>query len=114
MSDYLACAQRSDIVNQVYKKLMNFLPKRSVSEEIIARELNLSLRSLQRKLREQGTCYDSLFQSVRRELAMQLIADAQLSVAEIAQFLGFSSSSNFGRAFKRWTGQTPAEYRRSP
>ena len=112
-ADNLARTERTDLVNQVYNKLLNFLPQRLFSEEIIAEELNMSLRSLQRKLKEQGTSYDALFQSVRRTLALQLMNDPQLSIADVSRFLGFSSPSNFGRAFKRWTGQTPLEYRRS-
>lgn len=110
-ADYLARTSHADIVDQVHSKLLDFLPQRIVSEELIAEELNLSLRSLQRKLQEKGTSYDSLFQNVRRELAVQLLNDQQLSIEEISRFLGFSSRSNFGRAFKRWTGATPREFR---
>lgn len=112
-ADYLARTHQPDIVKQVYKKLTDFLPRRYVSEDMIAEELNLSLRSLQRKLKEEGTSYDHVFQGVRRDLALQMITEKQLPIAQIAQFLGFSSPSNFGRAFKRWTGQTPAEFRHS-
>jgi len=112
-ADYLARTERADIVNQVYNKLLKFLPERTYTEEIVAEDLNISLRSLQRKLQDKGSSYDSILQGLRRELALQLINDQQLSMDEIGQFLGFSNRSNFGRAFKRWTGVTPAAYRQS-
>lgn len=112
-ADYLARTERSDIVNQVYSKLLDFLPQRIFSEDIIAEDLNMSLRTLQRRLKEKGTSYDALFQGVRKEVALQLINDQQLSIVEIGRFLGFSNRSNFGRAFKTWTGVTPAKHRQS-
>ncbi|MCB1806122.1 MAG: helix-turn-helix transcriptional regulator, partial [Candidatus Competibacteraceae bacterium] len=81
------------------------------SEEQIAQQLNLSLRSLQRRLREERTSYQQLLDETRLELALQYINRTQLSVAQIAPLLGFSDSSNFNRAFKRWLGLPPSRYR---
>jgi AraC-like DNA-binding protein len=113
-ADYLARVERADIVDQVHSKLLDFLPQRLFSEEMIAEDLNMSLRSMQRKLSEKGTSYDALFQRVRHDLAIQLMNDPQLSIVDISRYLGFSNRSNFGRAFKRWTGVTPLEFRQSP
>lgn len=77
----------------------------------IASELAMSGRTLQRKLAEQGQTYKSLVDDARRELAEQLLAQSQHSLANIAFLTGFSEQSSFNRAFKRWEGQTPRSYR---
>lgn len=77
----------------------------------IASKLNLSTRSLQRLLQEQGLSFTQLVDNVRRELAERYLADASLDLTDIAFLLGFSEQSAFQRAFKRWTGKTPAAFR---
>jgi AraC-like DNA-binding protein len=77
----------------------------------IAAQLKLSTRSLQRLLQEQGLSFTQLVDGVRRELAERYLADASLDLTDIAFLLGFSEQSAFQRAFKRWTGKTPAAFR---
>jgi AraC-like DNA-binding protein len=79
----------------------------------VARGLSMSRRSLQRHLRADGTSHRDLVDTLRRELAMAYLAERRIAVAEVAFLLGFSEASAFHRAFKRWSGTTPAEYRRS-
>ncbi len=81
-------------------------------EEIAAR-LKLPAWTLRRKLAEEGTGFRSLLNDTRRDLAMTYIRDTELAFGEIAYLLGFASAEAFQRAFKRWTGQTPGEFRRS-
>jgi AraC-like DNA-binding protein len=76
-----------------------------------ASSLGLSERSLRRRLFEEGCTYSQLAESVRLELAQELLKDGARSVKEIAAELGFSELSAFHRAFKRWTGHTPTEFR---
>lgn len=83
---------------------------REVSPELVARKLGMSLRSLQRSLREHGASYESLLRDVRCELACAYLREARYSVTEIAFVLGYDSHSAFARAFKRWTGKQPSEY----
>lgn len=78
----------------------------------IARGLGLSARSFHRRLSEQGMSFQALTEETRRELAEGLLRDERYSLAEIAFLTGFSEQSSFTRAFKRWTGQTPASYRK--
>ncbi len=78
--------------------------------EPIAKRLGLTPRSLQRRLREEGTSLQNLREEVRRELADGYLR-GELSIAEISFLLGFSEPSAFFRAFKRWTGLTPLESR---
>lgn len=68
-------------------------------------------RTLQRRLGEAGLSHSALVEGVRRQLALKHVADAALSIAEIAFLLHFADSTAFDRAFKRWTGETPARYR---
>jgi AraC-like DNA-binding protein len=77
----------------------------------VSAKLGLTARSLQRRLKEEGTSFNELRESLRRELANRYLDD-DLSISEIAFLLGFSEPSAFFRAFKRWTGQTPLEARR--
>lgn len=77
----------------------------------IAAKLNVSTRSLQRQLQEHGLNFTQLVDEVRRELAERYLADATLDLTDIAFLLGFSEQSAFQRAYKRWTGKTPAAVR---
>jgi AraC-like DNA-binding protein len=73
----------------------------------------MSPRTLQRRLRERGIIYAALIDQVRRRLSSRYLADAKLSLGEIAYLLGYSESSAFNRAYRRWTGRTPSADRRS-
>jgi AraC-like DNA-binding protein len=76
-----------------------------------ASALGLSERSLRRKLADEGCTYSQLAETVRLELAREMLKDAARSIKEISAELGFSELSAFHRAFKRWTGHTPVEFR---
>jgi AraC-like DNA-binding protein len=66
----------------------------------------MTSRSLQRRLRDEGTSFNAVREQTRRELATRYLDD-KLSIAEISFLLGFSEPSAFFRAYKRWTGETP-------
>lgn len=83
------------------------------SVEIIASRLNMTPRTFQRKLLEEGTTYRKLSGSVRKELALQLIKKSKHKTEEIAQMLGYSDASAFRRAFKQWTDGNPSELRKN-
>ncbi|MDP2225855.1 MAG: AraC family transcriptional regulator [Moraxellaceae bacterium] len=68
--------------------------------------------TLRRKLKEEGTSFQSLLDDMRKELALGYMRDTQMNFGEIAYVLGFSTPGAFQRAFKRWTGETPGDYRR--
>jgi AraC-like DNA-binding protein len=84
----------------------------SPSLEGIASAVQVSARTLQRRLREASTTFVALVEDVRRETAIELLADERLGVGEVGARLGFAQPRTFSRAFKRWTGLTPLEYRR--
>ena len=79
----------------------------------VARSLGISVRSLRRRLDEEGVSYTSLLNEARATLAKRMLDDPQRSIYETAYAMGFSDSSAFHRAFKRWTGMTPSQYRHS-
>jgi AraC-like DNA-binding protein len=77
-----------------------------------ANALHTSGRSLRRHLSALGTSYQQVLDEVRKRLALQYLSSTHLPLYEIAFLLGFSDPSNFRRAFKKWTGKAPGEYRR--
>ncbi len=80
--------------------------------ESVASYFHLSGRSLRRKLQEEGTTFGALADEVMAAVAQQALKDPELCIKEVAYRMGFSEPSSFHRAFKRWTGTTPQEWRR--
>jgi AraC-like DNA-binding protein len=81
--------------------------------ERVSRALDISSRTLLRKLDEEGITFKDLLDDVRRRLALSYVDNRDIGLADVAFLLGFSHVSAFNRAFRRWTSQTPLEYRRS-
>lgn len=104
-TDHTSMAKRMRI--QISQSLSEGIPK--VSE--VAERLNLSPRTLQRRLSDQGLSFQALVDESRRELAKRLLRKTDYALNEIAFLTGFSEQSSFNRAFKRWAGQTPRSYR---
>ena len=80
----------------------------------IARKVSMSERSLARYLHEEGTTFSALLEDLRRRMALRYVRNSELSFSEITFLLGFSQAAAFYRAFRRWTGQTPREFRLAP
>lgn len=109
--DYLARCEHSSLTMQVRAGIIEQLPNGRPNQEDIAQTLNTSLRSLQRKLRDEDTNFKALLNETQQDLALQYIRDSNRTIGEITYLLGFSEPSNFTRAFKRWTGKSPGEFR---
>jgi AraC-like DNA-binding protein len=78
----------------------------------LAAAMRLSERSMRRKLRDEGTSLRDLVDEVRRERAITLLEAGRWSLSRVAVEVGFSDASAFGRAFRKWTGMPPADFRR--
>jgi AraC-like DNA-binding protein len=102
---------KSDLVSQVKRAIIDDLPSGTPSEELIAKQVFVSSRTLQRRLADESTNFRTLVLDVRRELAEQYIADKDMPLAEISYMLGFSDTSSFSRAFKKWSGDPPTLFR---
>jgi len=110
---YLARFDRDNVTVQVRHRLVEMLPAGRVSQDSVAESLNVSARTLQRRLETEGTTFTDLTDETRSELARQYLAQPHYSVTQVAYLLGFSEPSNFARAFRRWTGRSPTQYQQS-
>jgi len=100
-----------DLVERVRRSVSARLRGGDSSIESVARELGTSARSLQRHLRELGYSYNVLADEVRAATARLYLQQPDIAIAEVAYLLGYADQSTFNRAFKRWTGSTPARSR---
>lgn len=91
----------------VYAELQSGVP----SVTVIAKRLHMSERSLSRRLQQEGLSYPKLVDTVRKELAAVYLNKPSIKLTEVAFLLGFSETSAFYRAYRRWTGRTPREAR---
>ena len=113
MAEYLASTESSPLADKVRKLLLARGIDGEVDQGVIASELAMSRRALQRGLKQEGHGFRELLEGVRHDLAEKFLLQPELSLTDICYLLGFSDQSNFTKAFKRWTGQTPTVYRQA-
>ncbi len=101
------------ITERIRRYLRRHMAMRLPSLEEVAEELRMTPQTLRRRLREEGEGYQTLKDEVRRDAAVDLLGRPDLSLMEIANRTGFSEPSTFHRAFKKWTGLAPGEYRQT-
>ena len=111
--EYVAKLDKDNIVEQTKAAIIAELATGNISDRIVAQSLYLTERTFQRRLHENDTTFKTLLSEVRMDLADSYIRDNKLSLSEISFMLGFSEMSSFSHAFKRWTGQSPSNYRQS-
>ena len=109
----LADLERDNVAARCKAMLLDKLASGEAPEQEIASAMHMSRRTLQRKLAEADLTYQQLVDDTRRDLALRYIEDPGKSVTEITFMLGFSGQSAFTRAFRRWTGKSPTDYRRA-
>jgi len=103
---------RTSFAPRVTRLVADALPN-ELDAAAIADALHMSPRTLQRRLEGEGTALTEVVARARRDLAEKLLSDASLPLAEVAARCGFSELATFSRAFKRWTGKPPGQWRRS-
>jgi len=101
------------IYNELRDILQMCLLRRHVSQDDVADQLGISVRNLQRRLKALGTTYQNLLDEGRQALAMKVIREGDMPLYEVAYLVGYTEPSAFYKAFKRWTGSTPGDYRQA-
>ena len=109
-----ALPHAKNLTERVRDILTNQLAGGTPTLNYVAKQLGMSESTLARHLEDEGTTFKSLLEDLRRRLALAYIRRSELPISEIALLLGFSQAAAFHRAFRRWTGATPLEYRRAP
>jgi AraC-like DNA-binding protein len=103
----------ASLSTRVRRMLVEDLGQTTLTADSVARALAMSRRTLTRRLGEEGTSFRAILDDVRAELSRALLQDRSLSIADVAFFLHYSEPTAFHRSFRRWTGQTPQNYRGS-
>lgn len=106
-------AEENDLVLRVSNIIAKSLSIRAPSLSEVAEKVGVPSWTLQRRLRDEGLLYRQLVLNTRRRVALSYIKDTSIPLTEVAFLLGYSETSAFSRAFRRWTGQAPIDYRRS-
>lgn len=107
---YVAELAQDPTIARVRSLLLRAIPAGRFQQQDIARTLNQSSSTLQRRLRRAGTRYQDLLDATRRDLAFEYLERGRHNVADVAFLLGFTDQANFTRAFRRWTGETPRAF----
>lgn len=102
---------RVGVAGKVREALLHNLA-RPTSFGVVAKHLKLSARTLRRKLQEENTSFREVIDELRTQMAIKYLRDTDLTIEEIAFALGFSEAASFRQAFRRWTSETPNEFRR--
>ena len=101
-----------DIKTQLEHYLRRSLQSQRYSIEHAAKYMSLHPRTLQRKLEEQNICYSEMLEKIRKEVATERLANSDTSIIQLADYLGYGDNTAFTRAFKRWFGDSPSQWRK--
>lgn len=102
---------QSALLKEARKQLLNSIGD-LMSREQLAVSLNMSERSLRRRFAQENTSYKKLVGEVREQVAKDYLTSTRLSIEQISSLLGYTEATNFRRAFLRWTGTSPSQYRK--
>jgi AraC-like DNA-binding protein len=97
-----ALKKEERVSDQLKQMILNDFKGRTPSIEIAASKLNMTARSLQRKLKDDGTGYREIVKNLKKDLAQTILAQPEFRVGEVAEILGYSDSSSFRKAYKKW------------
>jgi AraC-like DNA-binding protein len=101
----------ADLVRQFRAACLNSSTRFPSAKEIAA-QLGLSLRTLHRRLAQDGLSYQSLLDDMRRTVATEFLQNTHLLIDQVAERVGFADATSFRKAFRKWTGHSPTHYRR--
>lgn len=104
--------RQKEFTRAVTKIILAHLDEETLTIQKVAREMALSVRTLQKRLEEEGVVFSDLLKDIREKLAKKYLRE-DYTVEQITYLLGFSEPSVFRKAFKKWSGVTPREYRES-
>lgn len=102
----------NSLAAQIQRRLRELSPADWPGFDQIADDMRTSASTLRRRMEAEGQSYQAIKDHLRRDMAINLLSDSTMSVMDIAAELGFAETSAFHRAFKKWTGANPGEYRR--
>jgi AraC-like DNA-binding protein len=111
--EQVKAASRSSVTEQVEDYVRGALSSGQCSIERCARKLDVPARTLQAQLADAGLNFTDILEKQRLQTARDHLRNPELTLDEVAEILGYAEQSSFGRAFKRWTGQTPRQYRQA-
>ena len=103
--------RQSDVVYEIRQRLIKS-PGNFPTMAEVAREMAVSERTLRRQLKQQEISFQEIFDSVREKIAVEYLRTSKLPLEDIAYLVGFSEVGSFYRAFKKWTGTTPLDFRK--
>jgi AraC-like DNA-binding protein len=103
--------KKQDILHQVRELVIDGLAKGTVQFDDVARELNMSSKTLERRLADRKTTFSALLDDIRNGLAKHYLTNTDLRLEQIAYLTGYSEPAPLVRAFRRWTGTTPMQFR---
>jgi AraC-like DNA-binding protein len=113
LASLVRAVRENNLPAKIKLAILDCLPDHTLTEEEAAGAQNMSLRTFQRRLEDEGTRFRALLDQTRTERAEGLLGDPACSLSEVGYHCGFSEQASFSRAFKRWTGKTPSDYRKT-
>lgn len=102
--------KKSETILTKIRKIINSEPGVIPALEDVADQMHISPRTLNRRFQEIGTTYKEVVAEVRKDLSLDYLRSGQFGIEEVSDLLGYSDPSNFGKAFKAWTGFSPSQY----
>jgi AraC-like DNA-binding protein len=103
--------EESGFAQIVRQSIINMVKPQFPTIEQVAANLNLSVRSLQRRLSEEDLTFSTVLEELKRQFALDYLQNERLSIKEIAYLLDYADASSFIRSFRRWMGVSPEQYR---
>ncbi|MBT7276058.1 MAG: helix-turn-helix domain-containing protein, partial [Woeseiaceae bacterium] len=104
--------KENDLLSEVEDLIRQSLQSQQYQIEVIAKHLSLHPRTLQRKLQDLGISYSGLLEKIRRSIAQERLTNANISITQLSDYLGYADNTALTRAFKRWFGITPTEWKK--